>query len=85
VERRLTAILCADVCGCGRLMGEDEGAKLNVAALENLAEPGGIRVLGIVHNQVCATRSRWLGGPRRAGDQQYRASGAICRGVTRNE
>jgi class 3 adenylate cyclase len=29
MERRLAAILCADVCGYSRLMGEDEEATLH--------------------------------------------------------
>ena len=64
LERRLTAILAADIAGYSRLMGNDEegtlaqlddifGDGVNVAArLEGLAEPGGICVSGRVQEDA---------------------------------
>src|SRR5207249_1618794 len=56
VERKLAAILSADVEGYSRLMGEDErlyGDGVNIAArLEGLAEGGGICISGTAYDQI---------------------------------
>ncbi len=61
IKRKLTAILCADVKGYSRLMGEDDiekeeqiyGDGVNIAArIETLAKPSGVSISRTVYNHV---------------------------------
>jgi adenylate cyclase len=64
LERKLTAILCADVCGYSRLMGEDEEETLRSLSacrtiIDSLIERHHGRFVNSAGDSVLAEFARW--------------------------
>ncbi len=53
MERRLAAILAADVVGYSRLMGEDEAATLAALKADKMSEAGGKADIDFGRLEVC--------------------------------